>query len=302
MLINKEEVFALFNYVGTPTAVKIIDMINEEGIPLLGLLTGAEVLRNPVQPYIFNIRASYFSEVELALSYFVDTLNIENVAFFYQNDSFGRAILPGVQNSLKKRGIRLNNTGVYNRGELDIETAFERIYSKSPELVILVGTYAPLAKFINKSYQEGHYPYFYTVSFVGSEILSSIVKDGFVKTPESKEALKNIIVTEVVPSPYSLEYSCVREYRKELSSYFPEEPPSYISLEGYINAKVLIKALQQAGINLTRDSFIEALEDFRDYDLGIGEKINYDTDDHQGLNDAYYSRMNLEGDFIRFNP
>ncbi|MBU4418651.1 MAG: ABC transporter substrate-binding protein, partial [Candidatus Omnitrophica bacterium] len=55
-LINTDKVFALFDYVGTPTTVKIIDLVHQAEIPLLGLFTGAEDLRTPFRPYIFNIR------------------------------------------------------------------------------------------------------------------------------------------------------------------------------------------------------------------------------------------------------
>jgi len=48
-LISEDKVFALFNYVGTPTGVKIIDMVEGAKIPLVGLFTGAHALRNPLE-------------------------------------------------------------------------------------------------------------------------------------------------------------------------------------------------------------------------------------------------------------
>lgn len=70
-LINTDEVFILFDYVGTPTSAMIINIVNEKKIPVLGLFTGAEFLRNPFQPYIINIRASYFKELEVIIDFWI---------------------------------------------------------------------------------------------------------------------------------------------------------------------------------------------------------------------------------------
>ena len=68
------------------------------------------------------------------------------------------------------------------------------------------------------------------------------------------------------------------------------------ALEGFVNAKVLIRALEEAGRNLTREKFIEAFESMHNVDIGIGKTITYSILDHQGLSGIYYSR--LEGDGI----
>ncbi len=70
-LMLEDKVFILFDYVGTPTSVKIIDIVEEEKVPVFGLFTGAEELRTPFRKYIFNVRASYYQETEAAVDYFV---------------------------------------------------------------------------------------------------------------------------------------------------------------------------------------------------------------------------------------
>lgn len=86
-LINIEKVFALFNYVGTPTSVKIIDIVHHAQIPSIGFFTGAEKLRTPFRPYMFHIRDSYYAEAEGAVSYFVDKLGFKKIAVVYQQDA-----------------------------------------------------------------------------------------------------------------------------------------------------------------------------------------------------------------------
>jgi branched-chain amino acid transport system substrate-binding protein len=61
-LIHDDQVFMLFNFVDTPTSVKIIDTVHENKIPSFGFLTGAEALRTPFRQYMVHVRASYYSE------------------------------------------------------------------------------------------------------------------------------------------------------------------------------------------------------------------------------------------------
>ncbi|MBU2524313.1 ABC transporter substrate-binding protein, partial [Patescibacteria group bacterium] len=168
-LISQDGVFALFDYVGTPTSVKIIDMVHEAKIPLLGLFTGAEDLRTPFRPYIFNVRDSYYSEAEGAIDHFVNKLGKKKIAVLYQEDAFGKAVLSGIQISLDKRGLKPVATDTYVRGTMNVEDALTNIKKSNADVVMMVGTYTPLAKFIELSHQSKFKPYFHTVSFIGSE-------------------------------------------------------------------------------------------------------------------------------------
>ena len=62
-LIIDDKVFALFCYVGTPTTVKILPLVEEAQIPLVGMFTGANALRDPFNSWVINVRASYYPEI-----------------------------------------------------------------------------------------------------------------------------------------------------------------------------------------------------------------------------------------------
>ena len=72
-LIVEDKVFALFCYVGTPTTVKIIPLVDQANIPLVGMFTGANALREPLNRYIVNVRASYYQETGAAVERLVET-------------------------------------------------------------------------------------------------------------------------------------------------------------------------------------------------------------------------------------
>lgn len=281
-LIVSDKVFALFNYVGTPTTVKILPLVAEAKIPLVGMFTGASALREGGNPYLINVRASYYQETGAAVKHLVEKMKIRRVAVFYQYDAYGFDGLRGTEIALKRYGLLPVATGTYIRGTLNIEEGLEKIMASGAEAVVMIGTYDPCAKFIRRSIAKGFSATFYNVSFVGADELER-------KLGEDGEGL---IVTQVVPPPIpSSTLWGVLEYLTHLSRYYPDDKPNFASLEGYINAKVLVEGLRRAGASLSRIKFIRALESIRNFDLGIANTLSFSHSDHQGFDKVYFTRI-----------
>ena len=104
-LIENDKVFALFGYVGTPTSQAIMPLLEEHQIIYFSPFTGADFLRSPIKKNIFNVRASYYTEAETQVEYFIDQLNLSKAALFIQADAFGLAASKGYKNALSARGI-----------------------------------------------------------------------------------------------------------------------------------------------------------------------------------------------------
>lgn len=298
-LIDVDQVFMLFGYVGTPTSVKIIGAVHAAEIPAFGFFTGAEALRTPFRTQMFHVRASYYGEAEAAVRYFVDILGLRNLAVMYQDDAFGLAVLSGIQLALHRRDMGITSIGTYERGTMAVERAVETIAASQAEAVLMVGTSAPLAHFVKLSHERGFEPYFHTVSFVGSEAFSDELREVQQIEPSRFE---RIIVTQVVPSPFIENLAAIVEYRRLAEKYFPEDPLNYVALEGFVNARVLVEALQRAGPHLTREKLIDTIEALEDLDVGIGETVSYGVFDHQGLDAVFYSRLHEDGTFRTFSP
>lgn len=297
-LIHEEQVFALMNYVGTPTSAAVKPIIEKTGIPAFGFLTGAELLREPTIRNIFHLRDSYYAEVEGAVSYFVDKIGLKKIGVLYQEDAFGLSVLTGIQKALLARKMEPVVTDTFVRGSTDLQTSLKRIHAIDVEVVMMVGTSRPLAKFIKETHRKGKFPYFSTVSFVGSEVFAQELIE--VQKIETKQH-KKIIVTQVVPSPYSEKYKVIWEYLTLSLKYYLEDKPNYVAFEGFLNAKMVVLALENCGKDLTRTRFIEELEKLQDYDLGIEKTISYNQQDHRGISGIYYSRLGVGNRFEVFD-
>ena len=287
-LIAEDQVFALFCYVGTPTSVKIMPLVQEARIPLVGLFTGAQILRNPFQRYIINIRASYYEETGAVVKELVESLALRKFAVFYQYDDYGFDGLTGTQIALKQFGLTPVATGSYRRGSLEVEDALARIIASKAEVVIMIGTYEPCAKFIRLAKSRGYQPIFHCVSFVGADEL--VKKLG--------TAGEGVIITQVVPPPTeTLLLPAAEEYTRLMARFFPDDEPNFVGFESYLNAKVMVEGLRRAGRDLKREKFIDALESIENFSLGIGNPLNFSSQDHQGLDKVYFTQVH-EGELV----
>ena len=155
--------------------------------------------------------------------------------------------------------MRLN----YQRNTVDVDEAVtqlqaeqeKQLKAKRPPIkaVIMVPAYRAAAKFIEKT--RDLYPdmIYTSVSFVGSTALANEL------TLLGKRFATGVIVTQVVPAVDG-HSSLVLEYKSALAKYFPGESPDYVSLEGYVDANVLIAALKRNGPELDTERLVRTLE------------------------------------------
>jgi branched-chain amino acid transport system substrate-binding protein len=282
-LINYIKVFSLFNYVGTPTTVKVLPLIDEERIPLVGVFSGAQVLRWPVNNYVFNIRASYYEELEKTVDHIYHDLNIHKFAIFYQNDAYGNDGLKGAELALKKIGLKPTQKSYYIRGTMEVETAAKQIIESSSDAILMIGTYSPSAKLVKLIKQAGKKPLFYSVSFGGPEKIIS----------ELEEYGDGVVVSQVMPlqeldSGHQVDQE--KDFTSIFNKYYPQEQANMIAFEGFINAQVFVYALYSAGPELTRERFINSLNTLSNYKMHEhGSTIKFSTTNHQGMNEVYFS-------------
>jgi branched-chain amino acid transport system substrate-binding protein len=277
--LKTEKVFAAGFFVGTPTAAKYVPMAQAEKLPVVGLFTGAQLLYEPLKHYIVNVRASYYDETREQVSNLWEEVGAHKIAVLYQDDAFGKTVLDGVKLALNKYHSAPVATGSFARGTLDVDKGITDVQAGNPQAVVLVGPYAPVAAIVKRAHAKGWHPIFLTVSFVGTE--------QFIK--EAGADADGTIITQVVPPPDNTDLPTVKLYRDALAKYFPQAKPSFVSLEGYLDAMVVVEGLKRAGKDVTREKFIDGIESMHNTDLGLGSKLkaNYSATSHKGLNQVY---------------
>ena len=285
-LISEDKVFALFGYVGTPTSNAALPIFTEAKVPFFGAFTGAESLRNPLNRYIFNIRASYFDETEKIIEQ-VTSVGGKNIAVFYQDDAYGKAGLAGVERALAKRSLKITSTGTIERNTVKVEAAIASLVPKQPDAIVMISAYKSIAAFVKAAKKAGYTGQFHNVSFVGSRALAD----------ELAAQGHGVVISQVVPFPFTPSLPIVAEYQNALKASGSSQP-SFTSLEGFIAARVFVEGLKRAGKDLTREKLITALESMNNVDIG-GFNINFSPKSHNGSSFVELTMIGRNKTFVK---
>jgi len=296
-LIEKDNVVAIIGNVGSPNAIVAVPLANKGKTLLFAPFSGGPILRNdPPDRYVINYRAGYAEETAAMLDALIDVAGLkpEEIAFFTQRDSYGDAGFTLGMVALQRHGLK-DPSGVlhvgYERNTLAVESAVAKLLmaENPPRAVVLIGSYAPCAKFIRLCRDSELSPLFLNVSFVGSNSLLTVLGN----------TDAHIIVTQVVPHPSDESIPIVREYRADLKAMDPSAAAGFGDLEGYIAARILTLALERVHGSPTSDAVVDALEGLGKFDLGLGAPLHLSGTEHQASHQVWPTVLK-EGRFVPF--
>lgn len=312
-LVQDDDVFALFDYVGTPTVTRILPQLRksqDRNAFLFFPFTGAQPQRTP--PYdklAFNLRASYHQEVQAMVDNLV-RVGRTRIGVFYQMDAYGQSGRTGVELSLARHNLRISGEAIYFRGSTYEQSMLPQVQTHertSPDAVICVGAYGPCAAFIREARDAGLNIPICNVSFVDSENMLALLLR--TSKERGKDYTRNLINSQVVPSCEDTSLPAVAEYRQLMDKWNVMPPkhlmdPGYeprkyspVSLEGFLNAKLLVEILRRLGRDPQRNNIKNVVESVRNYDLGIGVPITFGPDKHQGLDKVFLTTVS-DGRFV----
>ncbi|MBT3236102.1 MAG: ABC transporter substrate-binding protein [Bdellovibrionales bacterium] len=289
-LEQKHKVFGLFGYVGTPTIVKALPVIQKfspGGLFLFSNFTGAQPQREaPHNQYVFNIRSSYRHETKGLVDQLIK-VGIDRIAVFIQYDAYGRSGADGVKRALKAYGKNIVAEATYVRGTKygsNMKEQVKAMIESKAQAVISIGSYEACAAFIRDARLMNFNAPIANVSFVGSDQLLNLLKGDEKK--RGKVLTNNLINSQVVPPWADITIPLVKEYQAMMNRYNPKVPKdlkdsgytpskfSFISLEGYLNAKVLVAVLKKMRGEFTRKKFMQTARSITKLDVGLSKKID----------------------------
>jgi branched-chain amino acid transport system substrate-binding protein len=296
-LRDKDDVFGMIGNVGTPTAMVSLPYALEHRMLFFGAFTGANLLRrDPPDRYVFNYRASYAEETDAVVRYLMNVRRVppEQIAVFAQQDAYGDAGFAGVAKAI--RAMRLDDAALlrlnYRRNTVDVDDAVAQLRAHRPPIkaTVMVATYRAAAKFIEKTRDLYPAMIYTNVSFVGS---TALAEELMLLGPRYASG---VIVTQVVPAVDSYA-TAILNYKSVLAKFFPGQTPDYVSLEGFVAARVLVEALRRAGPELDAERLVDALEGLRNLDLGLGTPVNYGRTEHQAVHKVWGTELDGNGHY-----
>jgi branched-chain amino acid transport system substrate-binding protein len=286
-LIDKDGVFALFGLRGTAHTNAAAKIFTPAQVPLFATFSGAQSLRDPFNRYIFHVRASYADETDATFKQ-LSELKLNRIGVFYQNDGYGKEGKAAAEEAVKKYQLTISALGTVEPNSSDVVSAVTTIARIQPQAVVMYASYKASAEFVRGMRKAQLYPQYMNLSIVGATALAK----------ELSNDARGIGVSQVVPYPWNIGIPIVKEYQKVMKEQTGKSDYSFLTLESYLAARILVDGLRRAGPDLTREKLIAALETMHDVSFG-GFRVDYSRTNHAASRFVELTVIGKDGTILR---
>jgi branched-chain amino acid transport system substrate-binding protein len=269
-LVEKRRVFALFGYASATLSRPALPVVEKHNVPFLAPFTGADPMR-VFNKNVYNMRASYADELGKIVDHYI-TLGSKRFSIVHYDDVVGKENLTAVERALKKHNMTPVSVAAFkDRAKPDIDVGVKSVAQGAPDVVILTTLYKATSDFVKAARTAALGAQMVSNSFPGASPLArELGKEGV-----------GVAMSQVVPPPTQRSIPVVREYQDAIAKHTGKKEFSFTSLESYISAKVTVEALKRAGQKPTRESFMQALDNMKQFDAG-GYSVSFSPTNHNG--------------------
>ena len=255
-LIDQDKVDALFGYVGDDSLSAVAEdaRFRASRTVLFAPLSGADI-GSAVDAIVF-VRPSYKEEVRHAIRHF-GQLSVSRFTVVFADNNFGRGLNAEIRTQLSADGrmpiaevaIPLSLGGLGNIAR--------DVLAQKPQVIVVAADTITTAEFVKKVRGLDISAQIVALSTVNHRTLMELVKADFAT---------GTMITQVVPNPLSRVTKLQNDHLNLLAKY-RDEPPSHLTLEGFLAAKAFVKLLERTGRELNRASITAAVTGSPRYDL-----------------------------------
>ncbi|MGB6055905.1 MAG: ABC transporter substrate-binding protein [Burkholderiaceae bacterium] len=260
-VIATDKVVAIVNSAGTAQTISLIKsrILNKYRVPLVGVYSGSDALRGPGSEEIFHTRATYSQEV-MKIAQLASTLGMHRVAVLYQEDAFGEGILQSLQMAEKEYNLQVILKAGYKPGAKDFKAQADAVRAVQPQAIFLMGVPDSAYQFMKVYDAPSGAAQIYALSFVTPRFLADAAGEAKVR---------GIGISQVVPNPNSEALPLIKDFRALANGPFGNGiATSPVTLEGYLNIRLVVEAIRLAGPNPTGEKVMHSLASMRNHRIG----------------------------------
>ncbi|MEU9130113.1 ABC transporter substrate-binding protein [Kitasatospora sp. NPDC048540] len=260
-LVEQDKVFAIVGGQGTPTHTKVTDYLNSQKVPDLFVGSGCPCWDAPsTHPYTFGWPLDYIREGKILGAYVASAFPGKKVAYFTQNDDFGKSGVEGLDRTVPASSVVTRQT--YEPGNLDITPQMTAIDNAKADVIIAYTIPTYTAQLRLAQIKLGNTAQL-VVSYPGADplTLSQLLNSYAAQSGSgSGDALIQGMVTDTFLPPLSGSSGWSDLFMKVRDHYAPSLPESALAQYGMGVAFSFTQALQKAGKNPTRQSIVDAVQ------------------------------------------
>jgi branched-chain amino acid transport system substrate-binding protein len=255
-LVEQEQVFALFNTLGTPNNLAIWDYLNQQKVPHLFVATGASNWGSdvPAHPFTTGWQPNYVTEAKIYADYLKDEKPDAKVAALYQNDGFGKDLLGGFERALEGSDVQVVAKESYEVTDPTITSQIRKLAGSGADTFINITTPKFSALAIATIAKSDWKPLHILNNVGASKTL--------VLQPVGLENAKGIVSATYFKDPDSPDWTddeAMKEYKDNMKKFAPRaDPNESFCAYGWTAAATMVEALK-AMEEPTRESLMEAV-------------------------------------------
>jgi branched-chain amino acid transport system substrate-binding protein len=285
-LIEQDKAFILFGSIEGGPSTAVMKAAVDLKVPFFGPMAGSPTLRRPHQPLVFPVRAEHREEFRALLDYARKT-GASRVAFVRSDSETGLQHLENMKLLCSELGLELVLDLSFKSDITDAQIAemAGRIGAANAQIVLNHGGTGMYERLIRQARAQGVRASFSGVNSGSAQMARHL-----------GELAHGMVFAQVVPSPIERKHAISREFQAAMARSRPGVALGYGGLEGFLTAKALVMALQATGRDLTRATFVGALER-SNFDLG-GVNVRYSKQSHEGSRFVDLSMFSREDRFI----
>jgi ABC-type branched-subunit amino acid transport system substrate-binding protein len=282
-LVLQDNVFGVFEGLGTPTHTKVVGYLNASKVPDLFVASGCPCWDNgTAQPYTFGWQPNYTIEGKILGQYIKQHFAGEKVGVLYQDDDFGQGGLAGIQDEVPAADIVAKQP--YQPTTTTLAPQITAI--KAAGAKVLVSYTVPIFTAVAQltSFELGYKPQL-VISSVGIDptTVGALLKTISKGKASGTALIEGAITDGYLPSNTDTSNPWIQLFMKIHSQYDPSAPFDGNVVYGMANAYTLVQALQAAGKNLTRQDIVNAINNDGSKWTGPGlVQFRYSSTQHGG--------------------
>ena len=241
-LIQQEEVFALFNTLGTPNNAAIWDFVNEQEVPHLYVATGASLWGADIEshPWTTGWQPDYVTESQVYADYLEKEKPQAKVAVLYQNDAFGEDLLNGFKDAIDGTDIEIVAEESYEVTDPTVSSQMSKLASSDADTFLNITTPKFSAQAIAAQAKLG-WKVLHILNNVGAS-------KKLVLEPVGLENAQGIVSTSYFMDPEDPQWAddpAMAEYKEAMERFEPRaDPEDPFHVYGWAVANTMVRALE----------------------------------------------------------
>ena len=302
-LILQDNVYAIFDGLGTPTHLAAVSFINSSKVPDVFVASGCDCWNNPSKyPQTFGWQLDYIREGKILGAYVKQHFAGKKIGFFYQNDEFGLDGVKGLSYEIPASQIVSKQS--YVPTNVNIGPAVAALKAAGAQVVVSFAIPAFNALFKLASLKLSFNP-----TLVASNVGTDPITLGGLLQAYAKQAgatvngnqLTNGIITDgYLPTLGNTGNSWIALFKKVHDTYDAKAPFDGNVLYGMAVGYTFVQAMMKAGKNPTRADLVKAINAGLPQGPAVAPYA-YSSSNHAGVTGAYIGKI-MNGALVQQGP